>query len=131
MNPIQGLQFASIERHALPALSDGFSREYKKTWMDSLRVHLLQYDLQKLETTMQTVMKKLAATLSRQGGVQYEFGPEYAEHVAQKATGELVQSHLKPLSEIFTPEELDNIPIDNKVGENYFGDMTVQLKFKG
>ena len=131
MDPIEGLQFASIERHALLALSDGFSREYKRSWMDSFRAHLAQYDPQKLEIAVRTVMKKLAATLSRQRGIQYEFGPEYAEYSAQKLTGKLAQTHLKPLSEIFTPEQLDEIPIDNKVGENYFGEMTDQLRFKG
>ena len=131
MDPIEGLQFASIERHALLALSDGFSREYKRSWMDSFRAHLAQYDPQKLEIAVRTVMKKLAATLSRQRGIQYEFGPEYAEYSAQKLTGKLAQTHLKPLSEIFTPEQLDEIPIDNKVDENYFGEMTDQLRFKG
>ena len=43
----------------------------------------------------------------------------------------LKQTHLRPLSEIFTPEQLDEIPIDNKVGENYFGQMTAQLRRKG
>ena len=33
------------------------------------------------------------------------------------------------LSEIFTPEHLSEIPIDNKVGENYFGQ--AQLRKKG
>ena len=28
-------------------------------------------------------------------------------------------------------EQLDEIPVDNKVGENYFGEMTVQLRAKG
>ena len=73
-------------------------------------------------------MKTLAATLSRQRGIQYEFGPEYAEYTASKAAGDEGKSHLKPLSEIFTPEQLDEIPIDNK---NYSGEMTVQLRKKG
>ena len=37
------------------------------------------------------------------------------------------ETHLKPLSEIFTEEQLKTIPMDNKVGENYFGQ---QLKSK-
>ena len=40
-------------------------------------------------------------------------------------------THLKPLSEIFTEEQLEAIPIDNKVGENYFGQLTDQLRRKG
>ena len=72
---------------------------------------------------MQTVMKMLANCLSSQRGIQYEFGPEYTEYLAQKATGTLKQSHLRPLSEIFSDEQLDKIPIDNKVGENYFGEL--------
>ena len=40
-------------------------------------------------------------------------------------------THLKPLSEIFSEEQLDTIPIDNKVGENYFGQLTDQLWRKG
>ena len=37
MNPIEGLKFSSIHQHAWPALSDGFFRTYKKSWMDSFR----------------------------------------------------------------------------------------------
>ena len=99
--------------------------------MDSFRQHLTQYDRTKVETAVHSVMKTLAATLSRQRGIQYEFGSEYAEYAASKAAGDEGKSHLKPLSEIFTPEQLDEIPIDNKVGENYFGEMTVQLQKKG
>ena len=131
MNPIEGLKFSSIDQHALPALSDGFFRTYKKSWMNSFRQHLAQYDLERVESAVRTVMKTLAATLSRQRGIQYEFGPEYAEYSAKKATGEQGQSHLRPLSEIFSLEQLDEIPVDNKVGENYFGEMTVQLRAKG
>ena len=85
------------------------------------------HDREKVETAVCSVMKTLAATLSRQCGIQYEFGSEYAEYAASKAAGDEGKSHLKPLSEIFTPEQLDEIPIDNKVGENYFEEMTVQL----
>ena len=131
MNPIEGLLFASVEQHALPVLSDGFFREYKKTWMDSFKKHLARYDPHKLESVLQTIMKKLASTLSWQRGIQYEFGPEYMEYSAQKAAGILKQTHLRPLSQIFTPEQLSEIPIDNKVGENYFGQMTAQLRKKG
>ena len=80
---------------------------------------------------MQTIMKKMASTLSRQRGIQYEFGPEFTEYSAKKAAGIQDQGHLKPLSEIFTPEELDQIPIDNKVGENYIGEFSEQLRKKG
>ena len=41
------------------------------------------------------------------------------------------KSHLMPLSEIFSPKQLNEIPVDNKVGENYFGEMTAQLRKKG
>ena len=30
MEPIPGLKFSSVERHALPALEDGFGRKYKQ-----------------------------------------------------------------------------------------------------
>ena len=53
-NLIEGLSFATVDRHALPALQDGFSREYKKTWMDSFRLHLKQYEPSKLECVLQT-----------------------------------------------------------------------------
>ena len=76
-------------------------------------------------------MNKLASTLSRLHGIQYEFGPEFIEYTAQKAAGVLQQTHLKPLFKIFTSEQLDKIPVDNKVGKNYFGEMAVQLRKKG
>ena len=41
------------------------------------------------------------------------------------------QEHLKPLSKIFTEEQLKTIPVDNKVGENYFGHLSQQLRSKG
>ena len=72
--------------------------------MDSFRAHLNQYEPSKLESVLQTVMKKLVSTLSRQHDIQYEFGPEFMEYTAQKAAGVLQQTHLKPLSEIFTSE---------------------------
>ena len=80
---------------------------------------------------MQILMKQLAATFSRQRGIQYEFGPEYTEYSAKKAAGIHENSHLKPLSEIFTEEQLEKVPIDNKVGKNYFGQMSEQLRRKG
>ena len=52
MEPLPGLWFHSIERHALPALVDGFIREYKKEWLESFRRHLQRYDVTKLENTM-------------------------------------------------------------------------------
>ena len=129
--PITGLCFSSVERHALPALQDGFGREYKKEWMASFQKHLERYDANKLENALQILMKQLASTLSRQRGIQYEFGPEFDEYSAKKAAGILENSHLKPLSEIFTEQELEDIPIDNKVGENYFGQLSEQLRRKG
>ena len=76
-------------------------------------------------------MKQLAATLSRQRGVQYEFGPEYNEYMAKKAAGILQATHLRPLSEILTDDQLRDIPIDIKVGEYYFGHFSEQLREKG
>ena len=131
MEPIPGLMFSSITTHALPALSDGFNRQYKKEWLESFRKHLEQYDASKLEVTMRALMKQLAATLSRQRGIQYEFGPEFKEYSEKKAAGTLGESHLKPLSEVFTEEQLRAIPVDNKAGENYFGHMSQQLRSKG
>ena len=46
-----GLQFCSIKRCALPALSDGFFREYKE-WMESFAKRLEQYDSKKLESAV-------------------------------------------------------------------------------
>ena len=39
------------------------------------------------------------------------------------------ESHFKPLSEIFTEEQLRSIPFDNKAG--FFGRMYEQLRSKG
>ena len=111
MNPIEGLKLVSIDRHALPALSDGFFRKYKKPWMSL-------YDLKKIELAVHSVMKTLAAT-------------EHAEYTALKAAGDEVKSHLMPLSKVFSIEQLVKIPVDNKVGQNYLGEMTVQLRKKG
>ena len=80
---------------------------------------------------MRALMKQLAATLSRQRGIQYEFGPEFQEYSEKEAAGTLGESHLKPLFEIFTEEQLRSIPVDNKAGENYFGHMSEQLRSKG
>ena len=96
MNLIEGLSFASVDQHALPARIDGFFKEYKKNWMDSFKKRLVQYDPQKLKSALQIIMKKLASTLSRQCGIQYEFGSEYMEYSAQKATVILKQTDLKP-----------------------------------
>ena len=41
------------------------------------------------------------------------------------------ESHFKPLSEIFTEEQLRSIPFDNKAGKNFFGRMYEQLRSKG
>ena len=131
MEPILGMKFSSVERHALPALEDGFGRKYKQEWMESFCKHLEQYDVNKLESAMQVLMKQLAATLCRQRGIQYEFGPEFKEYSEKKAAGTLGESHLKPLSEVFTEEQLSSIHVDNKAGENYFGHMSQQLRSKG
>ena len=99
--------------------------------MESFTLHLKKYDASKVETVMRTIMKQLAATVSKQRGIQYEFGPEYEEYCAKKAAGILDVTHIKPLSEMFSEDQLEAIPIDNKVGENYFGQMTNQLRAKG
>ena len=75
-------------------------------------------------------MKQLAATLSRQRGIEYEFGPEFKEYLEKKASETLGECHLKPLSEVFT-EQLRSIPVHNKAGENYFGHMSEPLRSKG
>ena len=101
MEPTLGLQFCSIKRRALPALSDDFFREYKKEWMESFAKCLEQYDSKKLESAVWLLMKQLAAMLSRQRGIQYEFGPQYNKYLAQKAAGILGET----LSEIFTEDQ--------------------------
>ena len=131
MEPIPGLMFSSVEIHALLGPTDGFIRVYKKEWLDSFCKHLEKYDVTKLENTMQVLMKQLAVTLFRQRGIQFEFGSEFKEYSEKKAAGTLGESHLKPLSEVFTEEQLSSIPVDNKAGENYFGHMSQQLKSKG
>ena len=101
MEAIPGLKFSSVEWHALPALCNGFSREYKKEWMESFKNHLQQYDVSKLEVAMRALMKQLAATLSRQCGIQYEFGHNSKQY-SEKAARTLGESHFKSLSEILT-----------------------------
>ena len=61
---------------------------------------------------------------------EYEFGPEYKDCCENKAAGTLGETHLKPLSEMFTEEELQKIPVDNKAGKNYFGHFSQQLNAK-
>ena len=41
--------------------------------MESFKNDLQQYDVSKLEVAMRALMKQLAAKLSRQCGIQYEF----------------------------------------------------------
>ena len=43
----------------------------------------------------------------------------------------LGKTHIKTLSEFFTEEQMKSVPIDNKVKENYFGQMTNQSRAKG
>ena len=50
---------------------------------------------------MRTLMKQLAAILSRQCEIQYEFGPNSKQY-SEKAAGTLGESHFKLLSEILT-----------------------------
>ena len=112
MDTIEGIRFSSTNMHALPALIDGFSRSYKKSWMDPFSKHLEQYDDNKAETVMQTIMKQLAATLSRQRRIPYEFGPEYEEYSAKKTAGILGETHIKPLSQQFTEEQMKIVPME-------------------
>ena len=84
MKPIPGLEFSSVERHALPVLCNGFSNEYNKEWIESFKKHLQQYDVSKLEVAMWALIKQLAAILSRQCGIQYEFGLNFQEYSGKK-----------------------------------------------
>ena len=85
MKPIDGITFSTVATHALPALADRFFRAYKKSWMEVFKNHLERYDANKVDSVMQTLMKQMAESLSRQRGVQYEFGPEYEEYCAKKS----------------------------------------------
>ena len=76
-------------------------------------------------------MKQLTATVSKQRGIQYEFGPEYEKYCAKKAAGSLDVTNIIPLSEMFSEDQLEAISIDNKVGKNYLGRMTNQPRAKG
>ena len=40
MKPIPGLQFNSVEKHALSVLCYGFSRDYGEKWIESFGEHL-------------------------------------------------------------------------------------------
>ena len=79
--------------------------------MQSFCKYLQQYDVDKLESAMQVLMKQLAATLSKQRGIQYEFSPEFLEYSEKKAAGTLKET----LKASVTEEQLKNIPLDNKV----------------
>ena len=115
MTPIPGLSFSSIKIHELPALTDGFSRAYQKEWIKSFSNHPKQFDPCNLENALQVLMKQ-----PWQRGVQNESGPEFDKYQAKKAAGILGETHMWPLSEIFTDEQLRDIPIDNKVREVTF-----------
>jgi hypothetical protein len=99
--------------------------------MESYQKHLARYDPQKLENVLQTVMKTLAATLSRQRRILCEFSPEFCGIFCKKSCRYTCESHLRPLSELFSEQQFEEIPVDNKAGENYFGQMTAQLRQKG
>ena len=66
--------------------------------MDSFSKHLEQYNDNEVETVMQTIMKQLAATLSWQRVIPYEFGPEYEEYseYSEKKLGFLGRLTLNP-----------------------------------
>ena len=53
--------------------------------------------------------------------MQYESCPVADEYQAKETAGILGETHLWPFSEIFTDEQVRDIPIDNKVGEKYMG----------
>ena len=113
-NPIEGLCFSSLEYHAFPALSNWFFRENKKDWLASCFKHIKQYQANKLENALQVLMKHLAAILSRQQGVQYEFGPEFVESHAKKLAG-LQKTCTFVLSlKFFIEEQLSEICVENK-----------------
>ena len=121
--PVKNLCFSSLEHHDLPALSNGFFQKNKKNWLASFIEHLKQYEANKLENASQVLMKHLAATLSRQQGVQYEFGPKFVECHAKKLAG-LQKTCTFVLSlKFFIEEQLS----ENKLGEIYFGYLSVLL----
>ena len=64
---------------------------------------------------MRALMKQLAATLSRQCKIRMSLNPNF-RILRKKAAGTLGESHLKPLFEIFTEEQLRSIPVDDKAG---------------
>ena len=56
--PIPGMSFNSIERHAFPALADGFSQQkYKDLWLESFQRYLQKYDADKVESAIEIVLK--------------------------------------------------------------------------
>ena len=102
--PIGGITFSTVATHALPALADGFF-----CIMDGgFQKHLERYDANKVDSVMQTLIEQMAETLSKQRGVQYEFGPAYEEYCAKKYTGILEQTHLKPFKNIFRRKTVIN-----------------------
>ena len=66
-----------------------------------IQKHLQLYDFSKLEVAMRTLMEQLAAILSRQCGIQYEFGHNSKQY-SEKAARTLGESHFMSLSEILT-----------------------------
>ena len=82
MEPISSITFSTVATHALPALADVFFCAYKISWMEVFKKHLKRYDANKVDSVMQ-----IAETLSKQRGVQYEFGPKYEEYCAKKSAG--------------------------------------------
>ena len=77
---------------------------------------LKKYDASKVETVKRTIMKQLTATVSKQRGILYEFGPEYEEYCAKKAAGILDAVHIKPLSETFAENQLE-FPLTTRLGK--------------
>ena len=94
-----------------------FQRE-QKDWLASCFKHIKQYQTNKLENALQVLMKHLAATLSRQNLLRTKLN----NLLVYKKKRTFVLS-LK----FFTKEQLIEIPVDNKLGENYFDHFSEQL----
>ena len=96
--------------------------------MTTFREHLETYDTAKVESCLRTLMKQLQLSCN-QGECNMNLD-QSMRNILQKK-GIALSTHLRPLPEIFSEEQLETTPIDNKVGENYLGQMTDQLHRKG
>ena len=96
--------------------------------MTTFREHLETYDTAKVESCLRTLMKQLQLSCN-QGECNMNLD-QSMRNILQKK-GIALSTHLRLLPEIFSEEQLETTPIDNKVGENYLGQMTDQLHRKG